>query len=162
MGPTTVTTDCFRISPGIYLRYTARSVVPRLALAICVPFIACCIAAVWDLRWAFVALILIFLVAPMIVGYIYFSRLLTPQARKALSPQKVTLPDYRSNTKTECQLTVTYISADDENTPPSPVSFPWNNVQKITETRKYLIIEADALGYPLIIPKSSLTNETQI
>ncbi len=156
----TVTTSSFRVGPGAYLRYSARSVVPRLLFAVCIPFIACLIASAWDLRWAFVALIILFLVAPMAVGYIYFSQLLTPEAQKALSPKQVTLPAPDSGLPApDSTVTVTYLSSDEENTPPPPVTFYWSDINKLIEARKYLIIESDSLGYPLIIPVSSLNDQ---
>lgn len=161
MEADTVTTSCFRVGPGAYLRYSARSVVPRLMLAVCIPFLACLIASAWDMRWAFVALIILFLVAPMAVGYIYFSRLLTSEAQKALSPKQVTLPNPAKETPGPDEtVTVTYVSADEENTPPPPVSFRWGDIKKITDARKYLILESGQLGYPLIIPVSSMNNQS--
>lgn len=156
MDTGTVTTGCFRVGHTAYLRYTARSVVPRLLVFLLLPILACFIASLWDMRWAFVGIIILFLIAPMVMAYIYFSKLLTPEAQKALSPKQVKLPAATQVPDSERYLTVTYLSANEENTPPPPVTFGWDKVRQITETRRFLILEVDGLGYPLIIPLEAL------
>lgn len=151
-----VTTDCFRITPTVYLRYIARSVIFRLLLIIIIPLTGCLIAALWDIRWAFVALIILFLIAPGLITYIYFSRLLTREAQKALSPKYVTFRiDTCENTE-RWNMTITYVSADEENTPPRPISIDCDSIDKISVTGRQLVLETSRLGYPLIIPTHAL------
>ncbi|MCM1401861.1 MAG: hypothetical protein NC189_07580 [Bacteroides sp.] len=143
-----VTTEPFRATPGAYFRYSARRVIVRLGLITAVPVAAALLASLLDMRWAFVALILVFLVAPMAVAYIYFTRVLTIEAQRALSPKCVTL-------QPGIDLTVTYVSADEENTPLPAQAIAWQDIDSIELNGCYLTVESRMLGYPLLIPTES-------
>ena len=53
-------------------------------------------------------------------------------------------------------MTITYVSADEENTPPRPISIDCDSIDKISGTGRQLVLETSRLGYPLIIQTDAL------
>lgn len=143
-------TDSFRITPTDYLRHSARQTISRLAVILIVPLLVCAVASVWDLRFAFIALILLFLVFPMVISYVYFTRLLTADARRAVWPKHL---EFSERNKT---VSVVYESADEENAAPSPDIFSANNIKGASISGKHLIFHLLGSELPLIIPLSSM------
>ena len=149
METRTIESEIFRISPTTYLQATAGSIMPRLWLFAGLPLLACLIAAVWEPKMLFVALILLFLIIPMAVFHIYFMRLLTPEARFAVTPKHVTIsPD--------AAITVTFHTADEENTPQGCETIAAGSIKSWRITRKHIIAAVSGRKTPLIIPLEAL------
>lgn len=123
---------------------------PKIAVGLAIPLIACLIASLWDLRFAFVALILVFLVFPMVIAYVYFSKLLTPEAQKAIWPKHL---EFNEDTR---ELKVVFESADEENQPPLPVTFTAPDIELATVTPRSLILQPVKGTFPLIIPLDTM------
>ncbi|MDE7410965.1 MAG: hypothetical protein K2M94_02900 [Paramuribaculum sp.] len=106
---------------------------------------ACCIASFYDIRWALVLVMIIFLVIPFIIFHIYYSKLLTPEAQYMISPKSCSIiPDE--------YIIITFHSADNEHTPLNHQSIPWAQIKRISSTRKLLLIHVLGSSIPLIIP----------
>lgn len=144
-----ITTGLFKLTSAEYLRADASSALTRLSLAFGLPVIACFIAAAWDVRWAFVGLIIIFLIFPMTISYIYFWRLLSPEASRSLARKSVTITPGHS-------VTVTY-TPEDESSSPLPVrSIPWDYITDISLISRLLVIRTLNSAQPLIIPLQAI------
>lgn len=140
----TIVSETYRLTPAAYFRIAAGDVLPKLLMTLAILILAASIGAIFDLRCALVALILIFLVAPFTVGHIYFSRLLTPQAQRALSPKHVTIV-------AGTQITETPESADGENTPLPEKTYMWNEITDVGIRNRILTIRfgQEMLAIPL-------------
>lgn len=151
-----ITTETYRLTPAVYFHITAGAMLPAVAAVAAVAVVATLIAAlIFDLRLMFVALILIFLIIPFVIGHIYFSRLLTTDARYALTPKHVTIIPGES-------VTETFHSADEENTPPEPRQWPWDEIQIISASDKYVTIRFRSQPYALIIPLAAVTDRNAL
>lgn len=105
---TGIATDVFTGTPSGYVRRVGLALLARWWWAWLLPVAACCVAATVEAVWIFVALMLVCLLYPGLVMFIYMNYALSPEARRTLLPHTVTLaPD---------GLTVNY--HDDRNTPP--------------------------------------------
>lgn len=91
------------------------------------------------------ALIMLFLTVPFALFHIYFTRLLTTDAQKSLAPQCVTIIPGK-------EITVTYHSISEENTPPQPDINAWNDIRTIRIHGKQMVIAIRNRHHPLIIP----------
>lgn len=149
-----LTTDTFRISPAVYLRVTAGAMLPSLTVAIIlIALLATLAGIIIDLRILLVGLILLFLILPFVIGHIYYSRLLTPQARYAVAPKHLIFhPDGSIDEIPD--------SADPENTPAiAPRHFPADTIKNRKVIGKYAIVEFfNTPGYQLIFPCAIATN----
>lgn len=151
-----ITTETYRLTPAVYFHITAGAMIPAVAAVAAVAVVATLIAAlIFDLRLMFVALILIFLIIPFVIGHIYFSRLLTTDARYALTPKHVTIIPGES-------VTETFHSADEENTPPEPRQWPWDEIENISATSRYITIRFRSQPYALIIPLAAVTDRNAL
>jgi len=151
-----ITTETYRLTPAVYFRVTAGAMLPAVAGTAAVAVVATLIAAlIFDLRLMFVALFLIFLIIPFVIGHIYFSRLLTTDARYALTPKHVTIIPGES-------VTETFHSADEENTPPEPRQWPWGKIENISATSRYITIRFRSQPYALIIPLAAVTDRNAL
>ena len=126
METRTIESEIFRISPTTYLQATAGSIMPRLWLFAGLPLLACLIAAVWEPKF-----------------------LLTPEARFAVTPKHVTIsPD--------AAITVTFHTADEENTPQGCETIAAGSIKSWRITRKHIIAAVSGRKTPLIIPLEAL------
>lgn len=140
------TTETYRTSPTDYLIFSARPLLTKIATALVLPLLCCIVASIKDLRFAFIALIIVFLIAPLVMAYIYYSRLLTIEAQRAIW-QKHIIFDGESRS-----ITVIFDSDDSECKPPKPIIIKPNDVKQVQIRSKQLIMELKDKELPLIIP----------
>ena len=88
-----MTIQPFAIGKGTYFAITLTSWLSQWWWSIALPMAICGACATFDLRFLFLALILIFLVAPMVVMMLYFSYILAPQALYSIMPKTLTICD---------------------------------------------------------------------
>lgn len=140
----TIVSKTYRLTPAAYFKIAAGDILPKLLVPFALLTLAAAIGAIFDMRWALVALILIFLVAPFIIGHIYFSRLLTPQAQRALSPKHVTIVG-------GTRITETPESADGENAPLPEKTYGWDEITDVDIRNRILTIRfgQELLAIPL-------------
>lgn len=90
---TGIATGIFTGTPSGYVRRVGMAMLARRWWAWLLPVVACCVAAVWEAVWIFVALMLVCLLYPGLVMFIYMNYALSPQARRTLLPHDVILTD---------------------------------------------------------------------
>lgn len=144
-----VRTAVFRLSPAEYLTVSYRRLLPRLISIMALPIIICGIAALTDIRWALVGLIILFLVYPMAMAYIYFSKLLTVEAQQALCPKRVTVSANRN-------LHIVYEPPAEEIAPPPAKEVSATDITSARQVGRHIVFTIPSLGYPLLIPLSAL------
>lgn len=145
-----VATDRFITSPSAFFNAKLHDSYPRIALLVAgIIVITIGIATLIDKRVYFAGVMLLFVIAPMIMAYIYFKELLTYNAYLALSPKRVKIDSERN-------IIITYEKRDENNEeeppPAQPQRINGSEVKQIRELGNYILIEADTIGYPLIIP----------
>lgn len=132
-----MTSTPFRLTPSTYFGIECRRTLRRSIFFIILVLAASLYAALFDLRWALVALMALFLVVPFVVFNIYYTHLLKPEAVRALSRQKVTVsPD--------CTILVEYLPADDSPLPAqtlSPLTIHPQNIISIYQSGAYIVVE---------------------
>lgn len=125
----------------------------RLWWVIALPVAACLCAAVADARWLLVALMLIMLVAPFVMANVYFSRLLTTQARRGVLPKSLTV-------QTGSHIAITYLAEGDF--APEPETIPWSAVGGASQCRGGWVLEVrDCPLTGIIIPADSIISVTR-
>lgn len=147
----TFTTEQFRLTPAKYLRVAAGKLLPAVTACMALPLVACLVAACFDLRWAFVALILLFLVAPTLMAYIYFYKLLAPEAREALQPKKIVFE--------KDALTVVYLPVEDDMPVPAPRRIRHTEITDRHFSAGCLMLYVAGDRYPLLIPQEAMPAE---
>lgn len=148
-------TETFRISPSVYLKISAKKSRTLLRCALALPVAGCFTGAVFDLRWAFVGLILTMLVYPTLIAYVYYTRLLTAEAHRAVSPKKIEIhaPE---------RIDIIYVSADDEAEPLSVETIGWPLLQSAAISRGRLLISIEGCRNPLVIPVDSFRDADDV
>lgn len=149
-----IITEPFRLTPAKYLRVAAGKLLPSVMAGVAVPVIVCLVAACFDLRWAFVALILLFLVAPTLIAYIYFYKLLTPEAHEALQTKRVVFEDDG--------LTVEFLPVDENTKVPAPRRVGMADITDNRFSAGCLVLHIKGSGYPLLIPEDVIPGEVLV
>lgn len=145
---TVITTGEYTPPRAAYTRAAITGTLARLWWIIAIPAAAAAIVAVSDIRWAFVALIWIFLVAPLIVANSYISRLLTPAARRAVMPQRAVISPGRG---------ITIMYTDSEH-PVAPDFIPWSQISGIYPDGQNILVTSEGTGITsLYIPREALS-----
>lgn len=147
----TFTTEQFRLTPAKYLRVAAGKLLPGVTAGMALPLVACLVAACFDLRWAFVALILLFLVAPTLMAYIYFYKLLAPEAREALQLKKIVFE--------KDALTVVYLPVEEDAPVPAPRRISHTQITDRHFSAGCLVLNVVGDRYPLLIPQEVIPAE---
>ncbi len=146
----------FRISPSTYFRIECGRLLHRLLpISALIAFTGVMMLAV-DVRYALVALIVLFLVIPFAAYHVYFSKLLNTKAVRALALKRVTIhPD--------ASVTVTYLRQADKDTDPIVdyiEEIPFDKIKNIQQSGANIAITLrPADDYLLVIPKEALTAE---
>lgn len=146
------TTEEFRTTPSEYLRHALKKRLTTAMTIIVIPLLASIIAAFYDVRWLFVALIILFLLLPTAIMITYLSELLTPEAHQALAPKNVRFEIGKA-------ISITHLPISEESTAQPPTRIPWNNLTAFALTDRKLVITAQNLSYPLLIPLGAIAPE---
>lgn len=156
-------------------------------MSLALPFLILLVAGViFDSRMLFIALMIPFIFAPVVMSHIYYSTLLQPEARRALSLQKVILEPGKSMTlvflRKEKQSYDSGLTGDktEESSLPSESSqvsirkgnasvikdeeleiigeatYNWNRISEISLFSRNLVIELIDISLPVVIPLSSM------
>lgn len=167
---TPVTTEVFTTTSGQYLAALMGIWLPRYWWSAILPPLACAaLGAVFnDWRFYLVALMLVFIVIPMGMSFLYTYYLLTPEARRAILPKRVTIEPG------EC-ITLTYEpvkdrwryddekgdsdDGDKDNNPPvpEPERMDWKMVKgvKFASTYCLYILDTPRLQF-IMVPYSAM------
>lgn len=86
-----IRTGEFTTTSGQYLSALLGLWLPRYWVMPVVPVLVCVALGLWldDWRWLLVGLMLIFIVIPMAMSFLYTYYMLTPEARRAVTPKRV-------------------------------------------------------------------------
>lgn len=176
--PRRLSTGIFRPKQTDYLRHSMRPSATKWIIGATAPIAACLIASLSDIRWVFVLLILIFVALPTVTGYIYFTKLLTLEAQKALCAKSVeavagshiTVTTYRPDDKTDDKTDDDNNEKDEEATEapdaiPQPAHThraPWKALRSFALRGQCLEFDIEGLGYPLLIPLDALEQPAQL
>ena len=141
-------TETFRIAPSAYLKIGAEKSLPFILGCLAIPLTGCLIGAVFDIRWAFVGVILATLVYPAVIAYVYYTRLLTPEAHRAVSPKKIEFhaPD---------RIDIVYVTADEESEPISSETIRWQTLESAIVSGNHMLISIKNCRNPLVVPLDS-------
>ncbi len=166
------TTSPFSVPSGDYLSALGSRWFGRYWLVIAVPvLIMLTVGAVWDSRWLFVALIVGFIIVPMILSGLYYHYMLTPEMGRAvlrrsvichpdgsltvsyhpaLHKVKVTLPDGTVEDRME--------EKDDSVPLPPSETIPASAIRTVSAKDRYLelMLHGDRLQI-ILIPHSNIT-----
>ncbi len=149
---TEITTSPFSIPATDYARETILTHIPAWWWVVAAITIGCGIASLFDLRWAFVGLIVIFLIVPFAIINIYFSRLLNPEARRALAEKQVV---FRPGEEI-------IISYTDPDTPLPEERIGWERIMGITSGKKYARIALSGDSQPFILIAREALTDSQL
>lgn len=156
-------TQPFKLPRSAYERYVAaRWLRSRGWWIIGVPIAAAAGVgiATSDLRWIFIALIYIFIIAPGIIAMAYFRYLLTPEARLTALLKRLTItPGKCISVHYETAPDDADVDADATAAPlPPDETLPWEDVTAIRSTGRYFVIEMRPTPYPkfIIIPRQAI------
>lgn len=167
----------FNISSGQYMRILYSQYLKRRWLVLALPVIACAALAYWNLNFIFVALMLIFVIFPMLLTFLFFYYGMLPEVRISLLPKQLSLSvDNIAITFVSSRANATEASAISANntaqdaategpvTPqrtPSPITIPLTDISKITPTKHHLLLHfASRQFLYLVIPYTAFTPES--
>lgn len=146
---THLTTQPFSIPATDYARATILTNISAWWWVAAVIVAGCGIASFFDLRWTFVGLIVIFLIVPFVIFNIYFSKLLTPEARRALAQKQIEFIAGK-------EIKITYTDPD---TPLPEETIDWSRISSITSGKKYISISLSGVSLTFIlISREALTD----
>ncbi len=157
----------FTTSSGDYLSTLMGLWLPRYGWAVALPLIICAVVgAIWDERFLFIALVLLFIVVPMLMSFLYTYYMLTPEARRAVTRKEVEIDEGKS-------LRLVYLPPEkpvyrlpklgDDNPPeeiifpvPEPETITWDKIKKVKHTSRFAvyILHAPRLQF-LLVPYSA-------
>lgn len=97
----TTSGDYFKIILLIWsVRYGWMLLIPLMVMTI--------IGITSDVRWLIVALCVLFIIMPMVMAMVYFYYLLTPEARRSVTPKRVEITPSK-------HIYIEYVTISDEN-----------------------------------------------
>lgn len=157
-----MTTPPHKVHPNVIARFLMTSWVKRNWWWIIVPPVTAVIiaAATHDLRFLFVALIWIFLVAPPIMIIVYFYHALSPEARYSIRLHTITT--------TPQGITVSYPPEPQEEDTDKPTTFPddfipWDQITKVLIKSGHMALQLNGRAYTyILIPLSHASQLTAL
>ncbi|MDE6860795.1 MAG: hypothetical protein K2J65_10345 [Duncaniella sp.] len=158
----------FTTTSGDYLSTLLGLWLPRYGWAVALPLVLCAIAGImFDERFLFIALMLLFIVIPMLMSFLYTYYMLTPEARRAVTHKIVEIDEGKS-------LRLVYLPPEKpvyrtpllgQDNPPEEVVFPvpapetiaWDKIRRVKYTSRFVvyILHAPRLQF-VIVPYTAL------
>lgn len=173
------TTQPFTTSSGDYLSVLLSLWIPRYGWTIILPIAICAaVGFVYDPRFLLIALMLLFIVVPMLMSFLYTYYMLTPEARRAVIRKQVEIDEnnfirliYLSDEKKEnaesgksvAQRTLLPIASEEGRAPlpplpvPDPETIQWSEILSVRSTSRFrvYILKGSRLTF-LLIPWDAL------
>ena len=165
-----IRTAPFRTASGDYFAVLLSEWLPRYGWTILVPIIATALYGCLshDERWLLVALMLVFIVAPMVMSFLYTYYMLAPEARRTILCKTVEIyagshislryvsPDEETQTGDNKK-----IPTDDRNDKfvlPPAETIPWCDVVRVRHTSRFQIyfLRGERMQF-LLIPHSAVS-----
>ncbi len=150
-----IETQPFKTSSGIYISAVFKQWLSRYWWAVVLPELLCVILAfTHNIAFAFVALMLLFIIYPIILSFIYFYYALTPRAVSSLFNRKITI--------TQQGLHISYIQPEENNDKnykiPADETILWNEIKSANYSGRYCTLHLRNSSYCyIIIPFNSIT-----
>lgn len=147
---TKTSTQPFTTSSGDYLFTLMCLWAPRYGWTVAIPVILCAVVGIlWDVRFLLIALMLTFIVVPMLMSFLYIYYMLTPEARMAVIRKTVEIDEGHS-------LRLVYLppeqpvcdnnkfgddSPKEEILPfiPAPETIGWDEIKKVKYTSRFVV-----------------------
>lgn len=163
-----IKTRPFRTTSGDYFAVLLSEWLPRYGWTLFIPILATAGygALRHDERWLLVALMLVFIVVPMLMSFLYTYYMLTPEARRAVlckcveivpgSHIRLTYVDSDEMGEEEQKATATDKS-DDTPLPPAEV-IDWSDVVRTRRTSRFVVyfLRGERMQF-LLIPRCAMT-----
>lgn len=171
-------THPFVTASGDYLSVLMSLWLPRYGWIILIPLVACAaVGIVYDERFLLIALMLLFIVVPMLMSFLYTYYMLTPEARRAVLRKEVEIRDGESlrlvylpkekpddGKKDESRRMLLPIAREEERNPepvkeiiPDPELIAWSDVIRVRFTSRFrvYVLRGPRLSF-LLIPHSAI------
>lgn len=94
---------------------------------------------------------MVFILIPMLMGFLYFYYMLTPEAQRAILPMSI-------DVHSDGSLTITYAPLPDSDKPPrAPEELPPRTVKRVVQWKNFkaLAIESRYLSF-ILVPQSAV------
>ncbi len=156
-----IATEIFRTPPSAYLKYVLNRWLGRYWWIIVIPMAICCAMSFYDIRWIFVAFMILCIAVPFIIANLYLYHLLSPAAQRAVKLKNIIIRPYK-------EISITYHTDSDDNKEESTDTntkqeiIEWNNIHSIKPFSTYFVIEAfDGDKSIIIVPYNVLKVNTK-
>lgn len=168
------TTQAFSTTSGDYLSVLLRLWLPRYGWTIVLPILLCsAVGFIVDERFLLIALMLMFIVIPMLMSFLYTYYMLAPEARRAVIRKRVEIDDNRSlrlvylpdekkegskGGKPAAERTLLPIASEKDRAPlpplpvPDPETIPWTDIIAVKSTSRFKVylLKGPRLNFVLI------------
>lgn len=159
-------TAVYSITPSAYAGHVIRmwlrdnwwiGVVPITASII--------VGATLDLRFLFVAVILVFLIAPLIMSTVYYYHALSPEASMSILPHRIIFGEKSLTIKYEREPSDEDAQSEETETPPEPKvrpddTIPLNDIKKASRHGSDILLNLTGGKYRiLVIPINAIPRE---
>lgn len=146
---TKTSTQPFTTSSGDYLFTLMCLWVPHYGWTVAVPVVLFAVVGVlWDVRFLLISLMLLFIVVPMLMSFLYIYYMLTPEARMAVIRKTVEIDEGHS-------LRLVYLPPEQpvsaqrhgDDSPgedifahvPEPETIGWDEIKKVKYTSRFVV-----------------------
>lgn len=158
---------------------------PRYGWTLLLPILLCtAVGLIFDERFLLIALMLVFIVVPMLMSFLYTYYMLTPEARRAVIRKRVEIDDNNSlrlvylpeekkegadGVKPASERTLLPIASDKERAPlpplpvPDPETIPWTDIIAVKSTSRFRVylLKGPWLNF-VLIPWEALRPEPKV
>lgn len=158
---------------------------PRYGWTLLLPILLCtAVGLIFDERFLLIALMLVFIVVPMLMSFLYTYYMLTPEARRAVIRKRVEIDDNNSlrlvylpeekkegadGVKPASERTLLPIASDKECAPlpplpvPDPETIPWTDIIAVKSTSRFRVylLKGPRLNF-VLIPWEALRPEPKV
>lgn len=174
-----VVTEPFTTTSGDYFGILISEWLPRYGWLMAVPVIAVAVvgAMTHDVRWLLVALMLVFIVAPMAMSFLYTYYMLAPEARRAVLRKRVEIlpgnhirleylhPERNRPADAGGNGADGNVPADDwraEAPLPPAETIPWDDVLRVRRTSRFTVyfLRGERMQF-LLVPHDTISHNRQ-
>ena len=142
----TITTGAFSVTPGTYMRHISAMFAADNWLWVAAPLAVCAVLAIGvDVRFAIVALMVLFVALPMVLALLYFWYGLAPEARWSVMEKTATLDSEGI-----------HLDFADERMKKHTVA--WGEVCDIVEKKDAVLLMLKGKRYTCLVLPSSVVN----
>ena len=135
--------ECGHVTAGSYMRELCLLFLADNWLWLVLPVAVCAVLAIWvDVRFVIVAMMVLFIVLPMVLALLYFYYGLSQEARWSIMDKAVTIDDNAITLSFTDERMKTHV-------------IPWDNVRHIIEKDDVVMVMLDGKRYTcLMLPAS--------